>query len=89
MTEKIFKENTLLEIKNNISDKIIFMVTTGPLTGQVIEYSNIRYDKINDILYFNYSFENPIEVDENFKINEHLYELLKIHLAFKDKGTLE
>ena len=84
MTSNLFRKNNILDIQNNILDKISFPVHYGPLVGQIIEYTNIRYDKINDILYFEYSFEREVEVHEEFNLNEYLSTLLKMHLAFTE-----
>ena len=83
MTTNLFNEQSILDLKNNVLDKISFVVTSGPLVGQLIHYSNIRYDKINDILHFNYSFEKQVEVDDSFDLNDYLSTLLKTHLTFK------
>jgi hypothetical protein len=82
--QKLFKENTILDVKNSVSDKIYFYVTSGPLIHQVITYTNIRYDKVNDILYYDYSFQREIEIPDGFDFHEYLSTLLKMHLAFKD-----
>lgn len=88
MSQKFFRYNTLLDLKNNVEDKISVFVTTGPLVGQVLEYSNIRYNKVDDILYYNYSFQTPIEVEDTFNFNDYLKSILVAHLVFKEEGSI-
>ena len=82
--ENLYRKTKLLDIKNNILDKVEFYVTTGPLVDQVITYTNIKYDKVSDILSYDYSFQKEIEINYPFNFEEYLGILLRTHLAFKE-----